>query len=69
VIRSVERVSGRTVPFRIAERRLGDPPRLVASSEKLRRETGWTPRFSELDDIVATALAWRRSHRHGYGNR
>ena len=69
VIRSVERVSGRTVPYRIAERRPGDPPRLVASSEKLKRETGWTPRYPELDAIVATAFAWREAHRHGYGNR
>jgi len=69
VIRSVERVSGRTVPYRIAERRPGDPPRLVASSDKLRRETGWTPRFPALDDIVATALRWREAHPHGYGNR
>ena len=69
VIRSVERVSGRAVPYRIAERRPGDPPRLVASSEKLRLDTGWTPRFAALDDIVATALAWRVARPHGYGNR
>ena len=69
VIQSVERVSGRTVPFRIAERRAGDPSRLVASSERLRLETGWTPRFAALDDIVATALAWREARPHGYGNR
>ena len=69
VIRSVERVSGHAVPYRIAERRPGDPPRLVASSDKLRRETGWTPRFAALDDIVATALAWREARPHGYGNR
>ena len=69
VIHSVERVSGRTVPYRIAERRPGDPTRLVASSEKLRGETGWTPAFPALDDIVATAFAWREAHPHGYGNR
>ena len=69
VIRSVERVSGRAVPYRIAERRPGDPSRLVASSEKLRRQTGWTPRFAALDDIVATALRWREQRPHGYGNR
>jgi len=69
VIHSVERVSGRAVPYRIAERRPGDPARLVASSEKLKRETGWSPQFPELDDIVATAFAWRKAHPHGYGNR
>ena len=69
VIRSVERVSGCAVPHCIAERRPGDPPRLVASSERLRQETGWSPRFAALDDIVATALAWREARPHGYGNR
>ncbi len=68
VIRSVERVSGRVVPHRIVDRRPGDPAVLVASSERIRSETGWTPRFTALDDIVATALAWRRINPNGYGN-
>ena len=68
VIRSVERVSGQTVPMRITDRRPGDPAVLVASSERIRAETGWTPRFTVLDDIVATALAWRRKNPNGYGN-
>ncbi len=68
VIRSVERVSGRTVPRRIVDRRPGDPAVLVASSERIRAETGWCPRFTQLDDIVATALAWRRTNPNGYGN-
>ena len=68
VIRSVERVSGRAVPHRIVDRRPGDPAVLVASSERIRAETGWCPRFTRLDDIVATALAWRRTNPNGYGN-
>ncbi|APH54923.1 UDP-glucose 4-epimerase [Granulibacter bethesdensis] len=66
VIRSVERVSSLTVPMRIEARRPGDPAVLVASADKIRRETGWTPRFPHLDDIVATALAWRRAHPQGF---
>ncbi|TLU74243.1 UDP-glucose 4-epimerase GalE [Lichenicoccus roseus] len=69
VIRSVERVSGRQVPYSIGPRRAGDPPKLVALSERLRRETGWEPRFERLDDIVATAFAWREAHPDGYGDR
>lgn len=68
VIRSVERVSGQTVPMRMVDRRPGDPAVLVASSERIRAETGWTPRFTALDEIVATALAWRRRNPNGYGN-
>ncbi len=69
VIRSVERVSGRQVPYSIGPRRAGDPPKLVALSERLRRETGWEPVFERLDDIVATAFAWREAHPDGYGDR
>jgi UDP-glucose 4-epimerase len=68
VIRAVERVGGRKVPVRLAERRPGDPPMLVAASERIRREAGWQPRFAALDDIVATAWAWREAHPGGYGD-
>jgi UDP-glucose 4-epimerase len=66
VIRAVERLSGRRVPFRLADRREGDPPTLVANPARMRRDTGWTPRFANLDDIVGTALAWREANPHGY---
>jgi UDP-glucose 4-epimerase len=66
VIRSVERVTGLRVPVRMVERRAGDPAALVAASDRLRRETGWSPRLGNLDDIVRTAFAWRRAHPHGY---
>jgi UDP-glucose 4-epimerase len=66
VISAVERVSGRKVPYRIAARRPGDPAILVASSDRLRRESGWSPAYAALDDIVKTALAWREAHPKGY---
>lgn len=68
IIASVERVSGLKVPVRMAGRRAGDPAVLVASSAKLRSETGWTPRFAEIDAIVRTAFAWREAHPSGYGS-
>jgi UDP-glucose 4-epimerase len=66
VIESVERVSGLKVPHSYGPRRAGDPAALVASSARLRAETGWTPRFAELDEIVRTAFAWRKAHPQGY---
>lgn len=66
VIRAVESVSGRRVPVRVAARRAGDPARLVASSARLRAETGWTPRFAALETIVEHALAWRAAWPRGY---
>jgi UDP-glucose 4-epimerase len=69
VLRATERVAGRPVPHTIGPRRAGDAAVLVASSARIMRETGWTPRYAGLDDMVATAYAWRRDHPGGYGAR
>lgn len=68
VIRSVERVTGLSVPWVPAARRLGDPAMLVADASTLRRDTGWRPRFTKLDTIISTAFQWRSSHPKGYGD-
>lgn len=66
VIESVERVSGRPVPWRPGPRRPGDPARLVASSEKAREVLGWTPSRGALDTMVSSAWAWMEGHPYGY---
>jgi UDP-glucose 4-epimerase len=60
VLDSVRRVSG--APLKVVEqpRRAGDPPSLVARSERARQVLGWTPRLDDLDGIVASALNWER---------
>ena len=55
VIRAVEQATGRKVPREIGPRRAGDPAVLVANSDKLKRTLGWQPKFTEIEDIVATA--------------
>lgn len=69
VLKAVEAVGGRPVPVRHGPRRAGDPARLVASSERIRQDTGWTPRFPKLEDIVRTAWDWRVRHPDGFGDR
>jgi UDP-glucose 4-epimerase len=69
VIQAVEKVSGRPVPVRMVGRRAGDPAKLVAASDKLRRETGWAPAYGKLEDIVRHALTWREAHPQGYDDR
>jgi len=66
VIKTCEKVTERPIKSVEKERRPGDPPRLVASSAKARRELGWQPRFPKLEDIVKTAWAWHRQHPDGY---
>jgi UDP-glucose 4-epimerase len=68
VIQTAERVTGRRVPVEVRPRRAGDPPVLVASAEKTRRVLGWEPRHPSLEEIVATAWAWHRSHPNGYAS-
>jgi UDP-glucose 4-epimerase len=63
VLRAVEEVTGRTVPFEMGPRRAGDAPALVANSDKLKRALGWKPRFPELADIVATAWQLEKNRR------
>jgi UDP-arabinose 4-epimerase len=64
VIAAVERIAGRPVPFRETARRAGDPPELVADPGLARIRFGWQPRHSDLDTIIATALAWERRADH-----
>jgi UDP-glucose-4-epimerase GalE len=68
VIRTAEAVTGKPVPVKEGPRRPGDPPVLVASSEKVQRDLGWRPRYPELRPIVETAWNWHRSHPRGYGD-
>ena len=57
------------VPVKEGPRRAGDPPALVASSEKIQRELGWRPRYTELRAIVETAWNWHSKHPRGYNDR
>jgi UDP-glucose 4-epimerase len=67
VIRTAEEVSGRKAPLKEGPRRPGDPPALVACSEKAQRELGWTPRYAELRPILETAWRWHQRRPKGYG--
>jgi UDP-glucose 4-epimerase len=62
VIEAARRVTGHPIPVVIGERRAGDPPVLVADATAARAAFGWTPRFADLDTIVAHAWAWERRH-------
>ena len=66
VLQAVERVTGHPVRHVLAPRRPGDPAVLYASSDRIKSELGWAPRFEQLDTIIDTAWRWRRAHPGGY---
>ena len=66
VVEAARRVTGRPIPARVLKRRSGDPPVLVASSRRARRELGWQPKHSSLEQMLDDAWTWRRAHPAGY---
>lgn len=66
VIDAVREVTGLEIPVKEAPRRPGDPPMLVAASDKIRNELGWEPRKPALTEMVADAWAFAQRHPHGY---
>jgi UDP-glucose 4-epimerase len=66
VVEAARKVTGRAIPARVVKRRSGDPPVLVASSRRARRELGWQPQHSKLEEMLADAWSWRQAHPDGY---
>jgi UDP-glucose 4-epimerase len=68
VIAAARSVTGLEIPVVEAPRRAGDPPMLVAASERIRSELGWEPQKPELEAMVADAWAFMQSRPDGYGD-
>jgi len=68
VIETARQVTGHPIPAVDGPRRPGDPPELVAGSDKIRRELDWQPRHPELQNIIQSAWDWHRTHPSGYGD-
>lgn len=60
VLAAVERAAGRPLNVEEAPRRAGDPPKLVASCDRIKQVLNWTPRHDDLDQIVESSLNWER---------
>lgn len=58
IIDSVERITGKSVPYRLGQRREGDPPCLISSNQKAASLLGWRPQYSNIDQIIASAWNW-----------
>ena len=60
IVQTMQRLSGREFPVRIAPRRPGDPAAVVADTSLLKVAVPWTPTHDTLEEIAAGALAWER---------
>jgi len=68
VVDVARKITGHAIPVVEESRRAGDPATLVASSDLIRRELGWEPRYPSLEAIVESAWRWRQQHPDGYAD-
>ena len=66
VVSACAKITGRRISTIEQPRRRGDPPRLVASSEKINKELGWQPQFQSLQAIIESAWKWHQKFPRGY---
>ena len=66
VIDTARKITQREIATRTGKRRAGDPAVLIASSEKIKRELGWSPKFQDLKLIIQSAWDWLQAHPSGY---
>jgi UDP-glucose 4-epimerase len=59
------RVTGHPIPIKGFSPRLGDPPVLVASSERIKKELGWKPHYADLKTILEKAWGWMLKKERG----
>ena len=66
VVEAARGVTGRPIEAEEAPRRAGDPPVLVASSDRIREDLGWKPEKPSLEAMISDAWSWMRTHPNGY---
>uniref|UniRef100_A0A7S3WE82 NAD(P)-binding domain-containing protein n=1 Tax=Emiliania huxleyi TaxID=2903 RepID=A0A7S3WE82_EMIHU len=62
IIKVVERVTGRPLPFTLSQERPGDPPALYSDPAKIKAEIGWEPRYADIEAMVRHGWDWRLKH-------
>lgn len=62
VIEAARRVTGKSIPTQVSRPRAGDPATLIASSDKIKKELGWEPEFTSIDEIVKSAWDWKQAN-------
>jgi UDP-glucose 4-epimerase len=65
IISNVEKITGKKIVVEYSQRREGDPPVLISSSEKAKKVLGWNSRYS-LDEIIGSAWNWHKKYPKGF---
>lgn len=65
VVSTIEKISNEEIPSVVTAARAGDPPRLVASTDKINKVLGWKPKH-DLKSIIVSAWQWHKEHPYGY---
>ncbi len=69
IIDGAREVTGHAIPADESPRRAGDPPALYADPSKIKRELGWSPKYTNTQDVIRTAWGWHETHPQGYADR
>jgi len=68
VIEAARRVTGHPIPAKVADRRPGDPARLIAAADRAHDVLGWKPELDDLETIIKSAWDWHQEHPEGYAD-
>ena len=66
MIETARKVTGHEIPAKVSERRAGGPAKIVASSERARRELGWVQKHENVEDMISSAWNWHQKHPNGF---
>ncbi|WP_288327906.1 UDP-glucose 4-epimerase GalE [uncultured Clostridium sp.] len=66
MIEAAKEATGKEIKVVLGDRRAGDPAQLIASSEKANKILGWTPKFTDVKDIIKDAWAFHTAHPNGF---
>lgn len=69
MINAARETTNEDIKVMLGDRRAGDPAKLVASSEKAKKVLGWTPKYTNIKDIISTAWCWHKNNPNGYNDR
>ena len=66
MIDAARKVTGHPIPAKVCERRVGDPAKLVADSQKARKELDWKPKLENVEAMISSAWKWHKNNPQGF---